>query len=120
MPIRIYDIHILGMKSKSIPDDVIDMGEFMRDLKKEFPMLKGGGSTYHASGTIPNQVEFICDTCIESLGKGDWFCVCHQTGELWCKECWKCRDGGEVKPARLKTLSVKSETKNETQDSLDS
>ena len=87
-----YDINILAMKSRNIPKEVADMGEFINEMKKEFPELKGGGSHYHAEGVIPNQVEFICDTCVETLHKGDWFCVCHQTGELWCKKCWRGRD----------------------------
>ena len=148
MPIRIYDIHILGMKSKKIPKEVADFGEFIRQMIKDnvFPGMKGGGSHYHAEAVIPNQVEFICDTCEKTLHKGEWFCQRHRDGNLWCRKCWKKsedkkktgikgkrkksnrklekirkrRDGGEVKPARLKTLSVKSETKNDTQDSLDS
>ena len=102
-----YDIHILGMKSKSIPKEVADMGEFIREMIKDnvFPGLKGGGSHFHAQAVIPNQLEFICDTCEQTLHKGDWFCQRHRDGKLWCKECWNSRDGGEVKPARLKTLS---------------
>ena len=79
------------MKDKKIPEE-IHMGELAKDVCEHFGG-KGGGSHYHGAGSIPG-VEFICDTCERKLGKGDWFCVCNEDGELWCKECW---DKNELK-----------------------